>query len=72
MLRRASMLLACRPILAARARPFSTDLPTAPSAYATFTEAWTKVIPNMDPPKTPLFHATSSSHFFLHSFQTHC
>nr|KJB15688.1 hypothetical protein B456_002G190900 [Gossypium raimondii] len=54
MLRRASMLLACRPILAARAPPFSTDLPAAPSADATFTEAWTKVIPNMDPPKTPL------------------
>ncbi|MBA0680305.1 hypothetical protein Goari_012010, partial [Gossypium aridum] len=54
MLRRASMLLARRPILAARARSFSTDLPAAPSADATFTEAWTKVIPNMDPPKTPL------------------
>ncbi|KAH1122434.1 hypothetical protein J1N35_005594 [Gossypium stocksii] len=55
MLRRASMLLAR---LAARARPFSTDLPAAPSADATFTETWSKVIPNMDPPKTPLFHAT--------------
>ncbi|XP_007052407.2 PREDICTED: ATP synthase subunit delta', mitochondrial [Theobroma cacao] len=53
MLRRASGLLA-RPILAARARPFSTDLPAAQTADATFLEAWKKVIPNMDPPKTPL------------------
>ncbi|XP_022759468.1 ATP synthase subunit delta', mitochondrial-like [Durio zibethinus] len=53
MLRRASGLLA-RPILAARARPFSTDLPAAQTADATFVEAWKKVIPNMDPPKTPL------------------
>ncbi|XVE76792.1 hypothetical protein DITRI_Ditri13aG0009000 [Diplodiscus trichospermus] len=53
MLRRASGLLA-RPILAARARTFSTDLPAAQSADATFVEAWKKVIPNMDPPKTPL------------------
>ncbi|KAK8997899.1 hypothetical protein V6N11_012435 [Hibiscus sabdariffa] len=54
MLRQASRLLARAPILAARARPFSTDLPAAQSADATFTEAWAKVIPNMDPPKTPL------------------
>ncbi|XWS35561.1 hypothetical protein CRYUN_Cryun20dG0007700 [Craigia yunnanensis] len=53
MLRRASGLLA-RPILTARARPFSTDLPAAQAADATFVEAWKKVIPNMDPPKTPL------------------
>ncbi|KAG4121753.1 hypothetical protein ERO13_D11G226501v2 [Gossypium hirsutum] len=54
MLRPASMLLARRPILAARARSFSTDLPAAPFADATFTEACSKVIPNMEPPKTPL------------------
>ncbi|KAB2077941.1 hypothetical protein ERO13_A06G116800v2 [Gossypium hirsutum] len=53
MLCRASRLVARRPFLAARARPFSTDLLAAPSADATFTEAWTKVIPNIDPPKTP-------------------
>ncbi|XP_022770144.1 ATP synthase subunit delta', mitochondrial-like [Durio zibethinus] len=53
MLRRASGLLAW-PILAAMARPFSTDLPATQTAYATFLEAWKKVIPNMDPPKTPL------------------
>ena len=53
MLRRASGLLA-RPILAARARSFSTDLPAAQTADATFLEAWKKVIPNIDPPKTPL------------------
>ncbi|XWS45778.1 hypothetical protein CRYUN_Cryun14cG0008500 [Craigia yunnanensis] len=53
MLRRASRLFA-RPILAARARPFSTDLPAAQATDATFVEAWKKVIPNIDPPKTPL------------------
>ena len=53
MLRRATGLLA-RPILAARARSFSTDLPAAQTADATFLEAWKKVIPNIDPPKTPL------------------
>ncbi|KAG8480257.1 hypothetical protein CXB51_024864 [Gossypium anomalum] len=46
MLRRASMLLSCQPILAAKARPFSTDLPVAPSADATD--------PHMDLLKTPL------------------
>ncbi|KAK8488289.1 hypothetical protein V6N13_122782 [Hibiscus sabdariffa] len=55
MLRQASRLLARRPRLAARTRPFSTDLPAADqTADATFTEAWSKVIPNLDPPKTPL------------------
>ncbi|MBA0852293.1 hypothetical protein Goshw_003544 [Gossypium schwendimanii] len=53
MLRRALGLLP-RPIAAARARSFSTDLPAAHTADATFMEAWNKVIPNMDPPKTPL------------------
>ncbi|XP_012473748.1 ATP synthase subunit delta', mitochondrial [Gossypium raimondii] len=53
MLRRALGLLP-RPIAAARARSFSTDLPAAHTADATFMEAWNKVMPNMDPPKTPL------------------
>ncbi|KAG6515494.1 ATP synthase subunit delta', mitochondrial-like [Zingiber officinale] len=39
---------------AAPARPFSTDLPAAPTEDATFVEAWRKVAPNVDPPKTPL------------------
>ncbi|XP_019184440.1 PREDICTED: ATP synthase subunit delta', mitochondrial [Ipomoea nil] len=34
-------------------RPFSTDLPAEPAADSTFLEAWKKVIPNVDPPKTP-------------------
>ncbi|GMI73895.1 hypothetical protein like AT5G47030 [Hibiscus trionum] len=53
MLRRAMGLLA-RPVAAARARSFSTDLPAAQTADSTFVEAWNKVMPNMDPPKTPL------------------
>ncbi|KAE8660722.1 ATP synthase subunit delta' [Hibiscus syriacus] len=53
MLRRAMGLLA-RPIAASGARSFSTDLPAAQTADAMFVEAWNKVIPNMDPPKTPL------------------
>ncbi|URD94582.1 ATP synthase [Musa troglodytarum] len=36
------------------ARAFSTDLPVAPSEDAAFVEAWRKVAPNIDPPKTPL------------------
>ncbi|CAL9756794.1 unnamed protein product [Musa acuminata subsp. burmannicoides] len=38
----------------ATARAFSTDLPAAPSEDAAFVEAWRKVAPNIDPPKTPL------------------
>ncbi|KAE9459946.1 hypothetical protein C3L33_08148, partial [Rhododendron williamsianum] len=38
---------------AARARPFSTDLAAAASPDETFVEAWKKVIPNLEPPKTP-------------------
>ncbi|XP_062175025.1 ATP synthase subunit delta', mitochondrial-like [Alnus glutinosa] len=56
MFRRATGLLA-RPLLSsarARARPFSTDLPVAPNADESFVEAWKKVVPNLDPPKTPL------------------
>ncbi|CAM8923912.1 unnamed protein product [Rhodiola kirilowii] len=36
-----------------KARPFSTDLSAASSGDASFIEGWKKVIPNMDPPKTP-------------------
>lgn len=56
MFRRATGLLA-RPLLSsarARARPFSTDLPVAPNADEAFVEAWKKVVPNLEPPKTPL------------------
>ncbi|KAK3025082.1 hypothetical protein RJ639_044961 [Escallonia herrerae] len=37
-----------------KARPFSTDLESAPAADQAFVDAWKKVAPNMDPPKTPL------------------
>lgn len=37
----------------ARSRPFSTDLAAAPAADETFVEGWKKVIPNIEPPKTP-------------------
>ncbi|PSS24851.1 ATP synthase subunit delta' like [Actinidia chinensis var. chinensis] len=40
--------------IAAAARPFSTDVAAASAADEAFTEAWKKVIPNIDPPKTPL------------------
>ncbi|PON99795.1 ATPase, F1 complex, delta/epsilon subunit [Trema orientale] len=53
MFRQATRLLS-RPIISARARPFSTDLPAAETADSSFAEAWKKVIPNIDPPKTPL------------------
>lgn len=43
---------------AARARPFSTDLPAAASPDETFVEAWKKAIPNIEPPKTPLSFMT--------------
>ncbi|KAK3430169.1 hypothetical protein EUGRSUZ_E01702 [Eucalyptus grandis] len=41
---------------AARApsRTFSADAPAAQTADAGFVEAWKKVVPNIDPPKTPL------------------
>ncbi|KAL7233796.1 hypothetical protein ACSBR1_017414 [Camellia fascicularis] len=43
---------------AAGARLFSTDLPAASTADETFVEAWRKVIPNIEPPKTPLAFMT--------------
>ncbi|XP_030963239.1 ATP synthase subunit delta', mitochondrial-like [Quercus robur] len=56
MFRRATGLLA-RPIISsarARTRPFSTDLPATETGDSNFIEAWKKVIPNIDPPKTPI------------------
>ncbi|XP_015897863.1 ATP synthase subunit delta', mitochondrial [Ziziphus jujuba] len=54
MFRRVTSLLA-RPIISAgRARSFSTDLPANPTADSAFVDAWKKVVPNTDPPKTPL------------------
>ncbi|RWW04605.1 hypothetical protein GW17_00032161 [Ensete ventricosum] len=37
----------------AAVRAFSTDLAVAPSEDAAFVEAWRKLAPNIDPPKTP-------------------
>ncbi|XP_016442137.1 ATP synthase subunit delta', mitochondrial-like [Nicotiana tabacum] len=34
-------------------RPFSTDLPAESVADSNFIEAWRKVVPNVEPPKTP-------------------
>lgn len=34
-------------------RPFATDLQAEQVADSSFAEAWKKVIPNVDPPKTP-------------------
>ncbi|KAF3972107.1 hypothetical protein ACB098_11G134200 [Castanea mollissima] len=56
MFRRATGLLA-RPIISsarARTRPFSTDLPATEAGDSNFIENWKKLIPNIDPPKTPL------------------
>ncbi|XP_050378040.1 ATP synthase subunit delta', mitochondrial [Argentina anserina] len=37
-----------------RPRPFCTEVPaTTPSTDPAFVEAWKKVMPNMDPPRTP-------------------
>ncbi|XP_068654727.1 ATP synthase subunit delta', mitochondrial-like [Aristolochia californica] len=35
-------------------RCFSTDLPAASTTDTTFVEAWKQIVPNIDPPKTPL------------------
>ncbi|KAL7238423.1 hypothetical protein ACSBR2_004510 [Camellia fascicularis] len=43
---------------ATRARPFSTDLPAATTTDETFVESWKKVIPNIEPPKTPMTFMT--------------
>ncbi|KAG8637876.1 ATP synthase subunit delta', mitochondrial [Manihot esculenta] len=34
-------------------RAFSTDVPATPTFDSTFVESWKKVVPNMEPPKTP-------------------
>ncbi|OWM83690.1 ATP synthase subunit delta', mitochondrial-like [Punica granatum] len=57
MFRRATAALLRQPVLAsarASARALSTDLPAAPTADSAFVEAWRKVTPNIEPPKTPL------------------
>ncbi|KAF9668735.1 hypothetical protein SADUNF_Sadunf14G0034500 [Salix dunnii] len=51
MFRRATTGILARTI---RTRLFSTDLPAAQIIDSTFAEAWKKVAPNLDPPKTPL------------------
>lgn len=55
MLRQAFRLLA-RPVAVAGggARPFSAEVPAEAAADSAFMEAWKKVIPNLEPPKTPL------------------
>ncbi|XP_042494040.1 ATP synthase subunit delta', mitochondrial-like [Macadamia integrifolia] len=54
MLRQAPRLLA-RATSMVRARAFSSaDVPASPTVDSSFVEAWKKVIPNIDPPKTPL------------------
>ncbi|XP_052170473.1 ATP synthase subunit delta', mitochondrial-like [Diospyros lotus] len=54
----ATRILPRSSIVAARARPFSTDLPAATVTDDKFVEAWKKVIPNIEPPKTPLAYMT--------------
>ncbi|XP_054780280.1 ATP synthase subunit delta', mitochondrial-like [Prosopis cineraria] len=57
MFRRATTLLG-RPLLGARSRRFSTDLPAATAEDSQFVGAWKKVVPNLEPPKTPLAFMT--------------
>ncbi|XP_057976336.1 ATP synthase subunit delta', mitochondrial [Malania oleifera] len=54
MLRQASRLLAGRIAAGRAARLLSTDVPATATADSNFVEAWKKVAPNLDPPKTPL------------------
>ncbi|KAG5231125.1 ATP SYNTHASE SUBUNIT DELTA' MITOCHONDRIAL [Salix purpurea] len=51
MFRRATTGILARTI---RTRLFSTDLSAAQTIDSAFAEAWKKVAPNLDPPKTPL------------------
>lgn len=39
-------------------RQFSTDLPAETAGDSKFIESWKKVMPNMDPPKTPSAYMT--------------
>lgn len=52
MFRQASRLLA-RASAVTRSRAFSSEVPATPAVDSTFAESWKKVIPNLDPPKTP-------------------
>ncbi|KAK4745248.1 hypothetical protein SAY87_011560 [Trapa incisa] len=54
MLRQVTRVLS-RPLLSNRScvRTFSTDVPATPSPDTAFIESWKKVIPNIEPPKTP-------------------
>ncbi|KAE9459945.1 hypothetical protein C3L33_08149, partial [Rhododendron williamsianum] len=58
MFRLAASRVLFRSSAAARARPFSSDLAATVSPDETFVEAWRKVIPNIEPPKTPLSFMT--------------
>ncbi|KAF5947734.1 hypothetical protein HYC85_013691 [Camellia sinensis] len=54
MFRQAPQLMARATTVAMRCRrQFSTDVPVEASADSTFVEAWRKLIPNIEPPKTP-------------------
>ncbi|CAL5343786.1 unnamed protein product [Camellia sinensis] len=54
MFRQAPQLMARVTTVAMRCRrQFSTDVPVEASADSTFVEAWRKLIPNIEPPKTP-------------------
>ncbi|XP_022718208.1 ATP synthase subunit delta', mitochondrial-like [Durio zibethinus] len=55
MFRRASRLLARTTTASTwrRSRAFSTDVPATPAQDPNFIDSWKKVIPNLDPPKTP-------------------
>ncbi|KAL2249005.1 UNVERIFIED_CONTAM: ATP synthase subunit delta, mitochondrial [Sesamum indicum] len=55
MLRQAQRFLLTRASASATrsTRPFSTDLPAETAGDSKFIDAWKKLIPNMDPPKTP-------------------
>ncbi|KAL5701214.1 hypothetical protein ACHQM5_026576 [Ranunculus cassubicifolius] len=53
MLRQASRNLLNRSSLD-RTRLFSTDLPATPAVDSKFIETWKKMIPNIEPPQTPL------------------
>ncbi|GMH00653.1 hypothetical protein Nepgr_002492 [Nepenthes gracilis] len=57
MLRKAARLFS-RPtvtvVASPRSRPLSTELQATTMADQMFVEAWRRVVPNIDPPKTPL------------------
>ncbi|KAM2695452.1 hypothetical protein EV1_039943 [Malus domestica] len=53
MLCRATTLLT-RSTIPLRTRPFSTDVAVTTPTDSTFSDAWKKVVPHIDPPRTPL------------------